>query len=249
MLVTARDVAGVIPDAEIVGNPSAVAGRPAPLSYASSGTLSWLKPGAPLPRDARPSILIGRMDAPVRVGGDQALVCCDNPRLGLAYTLEAFFAAEHAQPVIERDPSATVHASAVIGEPGMAYEWDDAKRRWVAIPHVAGVVIGPEVDIGPCACVMRGLLQDTVIKRGCKVGNHATVGHGAIVGPDVVLCPHVVIGGSASVRPRAFIGVGAKIRPGVTIGNAAVIGQEANVVCDVPAGETWYGNPATRRMR
>jgi UDP-3-O-[3-hydroxymyristoyl] glucosamine N-acyltransferase len=249
VLISARDVADVIPDAEIVGSPRAVADTPAPLCYAVPGTLSWLKPGAQVPRGAMPSILIGRMDASLRVAADQALVCCDNPRLGLAYALEAFFAVEHAVPTIDRDPTAKVHPSAVIGEPGLACEWDDRKNRWVRIPHIAGVVIGPDAYVGPHACVMRGLLSPTVVKKGAQVGNHATIGHGARVGPDAIVCPHVTLGGSSSVGRKVFVGIGAVIRPGVTVGPRAVIGQCANVTRDVPAGETWYGNPARRQMR
>ena len=58
------------------------------------------------------------------------------------------------------------------------------------------------------------------------------------------------------VRPEAFartrvgagasIGGGAVILPGVTIGERAMIGAGAVVTKDVPAGETWVGNPARR---
>lgn len=45
-----------------------------------------------------------------------------------------------------------------------------------------------------------------------------------------------------------WIGANATILPGVTIGNGAIIGAGAVVTHDVPAGETWVGNPA-RRIR
>ncbi|MDO5861479.1 MAG: sugar O-acetyltransferase [Thermoplasmata archaeon] len=43
-----------------------------------------------------------------------------------------------------------------------------------------------------------------------------------------------------------WIGTGAIILPGVTIGDGAIIGAGAVVTKDVPAGETWVGNPAHR---
>lgn len=45
-----------------------------------------------------------------------------------------------------------------------------------------------------------------------------------------------------------WIGANATILPGVSIGDGAIIGAGAVVTHDVPAGETWVGNPA-RRIR
>jgi acetyltransferase-like isoleucine patch superfamily enzyme len=248
--VTAQEVADVIWGAELVGDPAATALKARALRAADHVSLSWHKPGVLWPDTADPAILIAATPHGGKtMGPGFAVIRCDNPRLGLAYALEAFFAARFRVPVIDRAASAAVHPSAVIGEPGLACEWDDRKNRWVRIPHIAGVVIGPDSYVGPHACVMRGLLSPTVVKKGAQVGNHATIGHGARVGPDAIVCPHVTLGGSSSVGRKVFVGIGAVIRPGVTVGPRAVIGQCANVTRDVPAGETWYGNPARRQMR
>ncbi len=45
----------------------------------------------------------------------------------------------------------------------------------------------------------------------------------------------------------AYIGAGAVIREGVFIGEHAMIGMGSVVTKDVPAGETWFGAPATRQ--
>lgn len=44
----------------------------------------------------------------------------------------------------------------------------------------------------------------------------------------------------------ATIGAGSTILPGLTIGEGAFIGAGSVVTHDVPAGETWIGNPARR---
>ena len=51
------------------------------------------------------------------------------------------------------------------------------------------------------------------------------------------------------VRKGASIGAGAIILPGLTIGEGAMIGAGAVVTKDVPAGETWVGNPAVKLQR
>lgn len=76
------------------------------------------------------------------------------------------------------------------------------------------------------------------LMKGCHVG------HDSIIGEDCELSPHVALGGHVTVGDRVRIGLGAVVRPRVTIGDGAQIGMGAVVVKDIPAGETWVGNPA-----
>lgn len=69
-----------------------------------------------------------------------------------------------------------------------------------------------------------------------RVGRHTTIA------PGVTICGDVVIG------DRCMIGAGAVITNLLTIGDDAIIGAGAVILSDVPAGETWVGNPA-RRIR
>jgi acetyltransferase-like isoleucine patch superfamily enzyme len=55
-----------------------------------------------------------------------------------------------------------------------------------------------------------------------------------------------VIAGEVTIGNRVRIGIGALLKPYITIGDDARIGMGAVVLCDVPAGETWVGNPARR---
>ena len=48
------------------------------------------------------------------------------------------------------------------------------------------------------------------------------------------------------IGPRVFVGANAIVCKGVTIGDEAVVAAGSVVVCDVPACETWGGNPARR---
>jgi serine O-acetyltransferase len=84
------------------------------------------------------------------------------------------------------------------------------------IPHPNGIVIHPEVTIGP----------------NCLIFQQVTLGAG---GP-IAGCPN--LGGHVDV------GAGAKILGGVTIGDHARIGANAVVLTDVPARATAVGVPA-----
>lgn len=85
----------------------------------------------------------------------------------------------------------------------------------LSIPHPNGIVIHPEVRIGP----------------NCLVFQQVTIGtRSGLAAP--------VIGGHVD------IGAGAKILGNVTIGDHACIGANAVVLHDVPAGKTAVGIPA-----
>lgn len=244
MEICADQIRRVIPGAQLLGDEEVLITHAAPLARAGAGSVSWLKSGHTIPVEWDGAALIigrqtiGRMD----VG--RALIRCENPRLGLGYALKHFFAHRALEPEIGEGENVRIHPSAVIGAEGAALEWDERDGRWFAIPHIAGVVLGDDVVIGPLATVMRGLLQDTEIGYGSYVGGHANVGHGAQLGRHCQLLPYASVGGSATLSDRVVVGMGARIKNGVSIGARAVIGQSANVLGDVPSRETWVGNPA-----
>ena len=82
------------------------------------------------------------------------------------------------------------------------------------LPHPNGIVIHPDVQIGP----------------NCLLFQQVTIG--ALDGRIPCVGGHV------------DIGAGAKILGGILIGNHALIGANAVVLTDVPAGKTAVGIPA-----
>jgi serine O-acetyltransferase len=78
----------------------------------------------------------------------------------------------------------------------------------------------------------------------------------AVLGDDVVLRNGVTIGlrrtgqpGSPVIGNRVDIGAGAKLLGAITVGDDAVIGANAVVLCDVPAGALAVGIPARIILR
>lgn len=93
----------------------------------------------------------------------------------------------------------------------------------------------------------------------CKIQCHVSIPPGWRIGDNVFIGPgarfandkhHSVKGADfcakgGVVGDGASIGMGALILP-VHIGENAIIGAGAVVIRDVPAGETWVGNPARK---
>lgn len=140
--------------------------------------------------------------------------------------------------------TAKVHASAVVGAEGQGYEWNGL--AWEKMPQLGGVVIEEDVEVGAHCTIMRGALSDTIVRAGTKIGNGVNVGHGAEIGEHCLITAHVTIGGSAVLGSEVTVWMGAIVANKVRIGDNAVIGAGSVVLHDVPAGETWVGNPARR---
>lgn len=108
--------------------------------------------------------------------------------------------------------------------------------------------IGPgvKIDVGHILC------HNTIVTTNAKIGRffHANiysyVAHDCVVGDFVTLAPRASVNGNCTIEDLAYIGTGAVLRQGVRIGAGAVVGMGAVVTKDVPAGETWVGNPAKR---
>jgi serine acetyltransferase len=142
-----------------------------------------------------------------------------------------------------------IHPTATIGGCGDGYVRDELNilRH---VPHLGGVWIGLGVEIGEHSNIHRGTLEgrNTSIGDHTKVFTHVHVGHNAQIGKRCLLMNGCRIGGSCVIGDDVEIGLGALIKQHVTIGDRATIGMGAVVLHDVPAGETWAGNPA-RRLR
>lgn len=143
------------------------------------------------------------------------------------------------------DPLAVVHPGARIG-PGTTV--------WQFCVVMDGAVIGADCNLNAHTLVEGGaVIGDRVtLKCGVYVWDGITLDDDVFVGPNAVFtndkAPRSRIRPDAFARTRvgkgASIGGGAVILPGVTIGAGAMIGAGAVVTRDVPAGESWVGNPA-----
>lgn len=126
----------------------------------------------------------------------------------------------------------------VIGRDGFGYK--DGRR----IPHIGGVIIEEYVEIGSNSCIDRAKLDNTIIGAHTKIDNLVHVGHNAVIGRGCIIVAGSVIGGSCVLGDNVFVGQNATIKDHVKVGNNVIIGCGANVIKDVPDGQTVVGNPA-----
>jgi UDP-3-O-[3-hydroxymyristoyl] glucosamine N-acyltransferase len=136
-----------------------------------------------------------------------------------------------------------IHSGTVIGADGFGFEKNE-KGEVFKFPHVGGVLVEDNVEIGSNTCIDRGTLDNTILRKGCKIDNLVHIGHYVEVGENAFVIANAMIGGSTKVGAGAWIAPSVSLMNGIKINENATIGMAAFVTKNVPAGETWTGVPA-----
>jgi UDP-3-O-[3-hydroxymyristoyl] glucosamine N-acyltransferase len=149
--------------------------------------------------------------------------------------------------VIERETqigaNCLIKSHAVIGEEGFGFERDDDGAA-VRLPHIGGVIIGNNVEIGALTTVCRGTLRNTEIHDGAKIDDHVHIAHNVIVKRHAFVIACAEVSGGVVIGERAWVAPNASILNQLHIGDDALIGLGGVVVKSVPANDIVVGNPA-----
>jgi len=136
-----------------------------------------------------------------------------------------------------------IHPHAVIGADGFGYYLRAGRHH--KIPHLGGVMIGDDVEIGAGACVDRSKTGNTVIETGVKIDNLVQVAHNVVIGAHSVLCAQVGVAGSARLGKYVLLGGHVGIRDNIALGDRVQVAACSCVPQDVDAGVKMAGLPAT----
>ena len=141
----------------------------------------------------------------------------------------------------------TIQPCAVIGADGFGYYLDNG--RHVRVPHIGGVRLEEDVEIGACTCVDRAKFGETVIGAGTKIDNQVQVGHNTRVGEHCVIAGQAGVSGSVRIGRYCTLGGAAGCIDNISIGDGASIAAVSVATKDVPDGTVVSGTPAQEHAR
>lgn len=136
-----------------------------------------------------------------------------------------------------------IKAGAVLGGEGFGFERDEQGNRF-RFPQIGSLVLGDYVEVGANSCIDRGALSDTIVGDYTKINNLCHIAHNNRIGKNVSITACVNLSGGNVIEDNVWIAPNASLRGYVHVGEKAFIGTGAVVVKDIPANETWVGNPA-----
>lgn len=153
----------------------------------------------------------------------------------------------HAGVVVKRGSiigeGCIIRENTVIG--GVAIGPYQAKNGEVMrYPHLGGVVLGDNVEIGCSVTIMRGIVSNTIVASDTVLGNLTNIGHGCEIDENVWMSVGGMVGGHAKIEKDCTIGLGVCIKNGITIAEKTYIGMGSVVSKDTKAKMKYFGNPA-----
>lgn len=135
-----------------------------------------------------------------------------------------------------------LQSGVVIGGDGFGYVADDQGHPY-PMPHVGGVTIESDVEIGSLTSVDRGTLGDTLIRRGAKIDNQVQIAHNCEIGERAMIAAQCGLSGSTKVEAGAILMGGVGSAGHLTVGERAFVGARTGLHKDVAAGSRVYGFP------
>jgi UDP-3-O-[3-hydroxymyristoyl] glucosamine N-acyltransferase len=114
-----------------------------------------------------------------------------------------------------------IQPGVVIGGDGFGFAPEHGK--WVKVPQVGSVRIGPDVEIGANTTIDRGAIEDTVVEEGVKLDNQIQLGHNVRIGAHTVIAGCTGISGSTVVGRHCIIGGAVGIAGHLTICDGVTI--------------------------
>lgn len=135
-----------------------------------------------------------------------------------------------------------VQGNSTIGGDGFGFATHKGVHH--KIPHLGRVVLEDDVAVGSGCSVQSGVVADTVVGRGTKMGDLVVIGHGVRVGPGCLIVTQTGIAGSTTLGKYCVLAGQVGIAGHLQIGDQVTVAAQAGVAGDLEDGAKVFGTPA-----
>jgi len=132
-----------------------------------------------------------------------------------------------------------IHAGTVLGSDGFSFVTDGGVHH--KIPHVGGVIIEDDVEIGANCSIDRAMLGNTIIRKGTKLDNQVHVAHNVTIGEHCLLAAQTGIAGSSTLGNYVVFGGQVGVADHKVVGDRVMAGGGSGITQDVAAGQVIAG--------
>ncbi len=149
----------------------------------------------------------------------------------------------HIYSKVKIGKNVIIYDGAVIGRDGFSFEKNNQGKR-EKFPHIGGVVIEDDVEVGSNVNIDRGTLDNTIIGQGTKIDNLCHIAHNVVIGKHCAIIAQSMIGGGTKIGDYSRIAPCACIRDGIEIGKNVAVGMGSVVTKSIDDNCVVVGVPA-----
>ncbi|MGB5106611.1 MAG: UDP-3-O-(3-hydroxymyristoyl)glucosamine N-acyltransferase [Candidatus Zixiibacteriota bacterium] len=139
--------------------------------------------------------------------------------------------------------NSVIKENCVVGGWGYGYALSHGKPP-LRLPHLGGVKIGDDCEVGSFTTVCSGTIEPTIIRDHAKIDDHVHIAHNCDIGEGAMVVACAEVSGSVKVGRHSWLGPNCSIIDRITIGEDCVVGMGAVVLKSMPDGSVVAGNPA-----
>ena len=145
-------------------------------------------------------------------------------------------------PNVKIGSGCIIHSGAVIGSDGFGYGREGMVNK--KIPHIGGVIIGDDAEIGANSTIDAGTLDPTIIENGVKIDNLVHIAHNVFVGENSIIVAQAGIAGSVRIEKNVTLAGQVGVAGHLTIGENSIVAAQSGVTKSIPPKSYYFGYPA-----